>query len=319
MMLKATEVLSREEIEGLGQKSDFRAWMEVIDTWAWVAFAFILSGLFPNPVTILISLFMLGGKQLACAIIMHDASHQALFKHRELNDFVGNWLGGYPILHDVVRYRPYHLQHHIHTGTSDDPDIYLTRGYPTSRAGMLRKFGRDLLGITGIKGFVGIMMMHLGILKYTLGGSVEKIPQKGRKAGEVLETIWRNIRGPLVANSVLFGVLWLFGSPWLYLLWVGANLSTYQFCIRVRAMAEHSMVPDRSNPWTHTRTTEANLLEKMLFAPHYVNFHAEHHLLMTVPPYNLPRMHKLLIEKGYYEKGLKAPGYWEIVKMAIPV
>jgi fatty acid desaturase len=42
----------------------------------------------------------------------------------------------------------------------------------------------------------------------------------------------------------------------------------------------------------------------MLFAPHYVNYHAEHHLLMTVPPYNLRRMHSMFKERGFLEKGL---------------
>jgi fatty acid desaturase len=33
-------------------------------------------------------------------------------------------------------------------------------------------------------------------------------------------------------------------------------------------------------------------------APNRVNFHLEHHLLMTVPHYNLPRLHRMLTERG---------------------
>jgi fatty acid desaturase len=77
------------------------------------------------------------------------------------------------------------------------------------------------------------------------------------------------------------------------------------------------VVPDRTDNHLNTRTTYANFVEKMLFAPHHVNYHAEHHLLMTVPSYNLPRMHRLLKERGYFDKGLLKQNYLEIIKLAV--
>ena len=82
-------------------------------------------------------------------------------------------------------------------------------------------------------------------------------------------------------------------------------------------MAEHAMVEDTEDTLRNTRTTYANWFEKLLFAPHHVNYHVEHHLLMSVPPYNLPKMHRLLKERGFYKEGLLEQGYWDIVKMAI--
>jgi len=84
-------------------------------------------------------------------------------------------------------------------------------------------------------------------------------------------------------------------------------------------MAEHSMVQDRTNPHQNTRTTYANFLERILFAPHHVNYHAEHHLCMGAPSYNLPAMHKILLEKGYYKYGTMEPNYSSIIKRAILV
>ncbi|MGK0383467.1 MAG: fatty acid desaturase [Bacteroidia bacterium] len=105
-------------------------------------------------------------------------------------------------------------------------------------------------------------------------------------------------------TPLIWRVLWLTGNGWLYLLWIAASLTTYQFCLRIRSIAEHSVVPDRLENQTNTRTTYANIIEKMLVAPHHVNYHTEHHLLMTVPSYNLPKMHKLLKARGFFEKGL---------------
>ena len=42
----------------------------------------------------------------------------------------------------------------------------------------------------------------------------------------------------------------------------------------------------------------ARRLERLLVAPNYVNYHLEHHLVMTVPHYHLPRMHRMLRERG---------------------
>ena len=79
------------------------------------------------------------------------------------------------------------------------------------------------------------------------------------------------------------------------------------------------MVDDMENLYRNTRTTKANWLERMLFAPHHVNYHAEHHLMMAAPSYNLPKLHQLLKERGFYEKGVLETGYWNIVKQAIRI
>jgi fatty acid desaturase len=308
--------LNKEEIKGLLKKNNWKAAWEVFDTWFWIAFAFAIAGIFPNVFTIIVALFILGGKQLACAIIMHDASHHALFQTRKQNEVIGSWFGAYPIFHDLIRYRPYHLKHHVTTGTTADPDLPLTKGYPTNKAGLTRKFSRDLTGLTGVKANIGLTAMHMGFLQYHLGGMIIKIDQKGRKVTDFFTTTFKNMWGAVTVNAIMLGILWLCGAPWLYLLWVGAYFTTYNFSLRVRSIAEHSIVVNSLDNHANSRTTYANFLERMLFAPHYVNYHAEHHLLMTVPPYNLRRMHSMIKERGFFEKGLLEPNYIRIVKLA---
>ena len=309
--------LTKEEIKTVMQKSDIKAWFEIFHTWAFIAFAFALVGFFPNPFTILISLFILGGKQLACAIILHDCSHDSMFTSSKVNQLVGNWFGAYPILHDIDKYRPYHIQHHINTGLNQDPDVSLTTGYPTTRLSMARKFMRDMFGPTGLKGNIAIIMMQMGILKYALNGKAEWVSLKQKSIFEVTATAIKNLAGPIASNLILFAILFAFGQPWLYLLWVGALLTTNNFSLRVRSMAEHSMVQDRTNPQQNTRTTYANFIERILFAPHHVNYHSEHHLCMGAPCYNLPAMHKILLQKGYYQNGTMELSYSSIIKRAI--
>jgi len=93
-------------------------------------------------------------------------------------------------------------------------------------------------------------------------------------------------------------------------------LTTHQFSLRVRSIAEHSLVPDQQNPYQNSRTTYANFIEQILFAPHHVNYHSEHHLCMGVPSYNFRKMHTLLKERGYYDNATLEHGYWPTVKRA---
>jgi fatty acid desaturase len=307
--------LRPEEIKALQEKSDWHGAWEVLQVWLWIAGAMALVGLCPNVFTVIIALFIIGGKQLGCAIIMHDTSHYSLFKTRKLNEWIGNWLGAYPIFQNVTQYRPYHFEHHIATGTADDPDINLTMGYPTTGMSMFRKFIRDLAGASGIKGFFGVIMMHLGYLKYNLGNRVEKVKALGWS--KVMHNAWRNLRGPVAFHLLFFGLLWAIGQPWLYVLWWVSFFTTYNLCLRVRSIAEHSVVNDRNDPWQNTRTTYANFFEKILFAPLHVNYHVEHHLLIHAPSYNYPKMHRLLKERGFYNKGLLEPNYINIIRLAI--
>lgn len=319
------EYLSKEEIKQLHEKSDWKGFIEVTSVWFWIIFSFVLVGITPYftssklvlALVIVIALFIIGGKQLGCAIIMHDASHYSLFKTKKWNDVIGNFLGAYPIFNNVEQYRPYHFQHHIATGTNDDPDINLVKGYPAKIAGMMRKFFRDLFGLTGIKADVGLISMHLGFIKYNLGNVIEKIPEENRSWKTIFRNAFYNLRGPFLVNLILFLILFAIGKPYLYLLWLGANLTTFNFCLRVRSIAEHSVVEDTHNPYKNTRTTYANFLERILFAPLHVNYHLEHHFLQNMPSYNSPKLHILLKERGFYQFGLLKNNYIEIVKMAI--
>lgn len=57
-------------------------------------------------------------------------------------------------------------------------------------------------------------------------------------------------------------------------------------------------------------------MERALIAPNGVNYHLEHHLLMTVPHYNLPRLHRMLRDRGVLDNALIAHGYLSVLREA---
>ncbi len=189
--------LTIEERKELTQKNDIKALWGVIYHWSWIFVCFTLVYHFTNICTIILSLFIIGGRQLACAVLVHDAAHKAMFNNPTINDFMGNWFGGYPVFQDVYKYRDYHLIHHLNAGLAEDPDILLTRGYPTTQKSTIRKFIRDVTGQTGVKSLAGLVMMHLGYLDYNLGNKVKRISQKERSCSAFFKTFIKNFGGPL--------------------------------------------------------------------------------------------------------------------------
>ena len=314
---RSSPYLSPEEKKMLMTHSNWRAAGEIAIHYGWIAGALLLPWIWTTPITVIISLMILGGQQLACAVLLHDAGHYAVFKDKRLNDFVGQWLGAYPVFQNMKAYRNYHLLHHQLTGLPEDPDILLTRGYPASRASMIRKLLRDLTGLTGLKSIFGLFMMHLGLLEYNLGKKRLEFVREAFSFGKITQSALRNLSGPIIVNVIMaFLISWLL-APWIYLLWIGAYLTTFQFCIRIRSIAEHSLLDEPTNPVKNTRTTHANWFERLLFAPYHVNYHLEHHMLMTVPSYNLPKMHQLLLERGFYEEGILETGYLDVLRKTI--
>jgi fatty acid desaturase len=120
----------------------------------------------------------------------------------------------------------------------------------------------------------------------------------------------------VVTNVILLGILVAAGHPLLYLLWVGAWFSPYSLITRIRSIAEHSMVPDTTDEMKNTRTTLPRWWERLLIAPNYVNYHLEHHLIMTVPHYHLPRMHRLLRDRGVLDDACVVTGYPAVLRAA---
>jgi fatty acid desaturase len=295
------DALTRAEIQQLRQMNDWYSWVSVITNWGLVFASFALVASVPNPLTILFALAVIGTRQLGLSVLMHEAAHRTLFKNRTLNDVAGNWLCAYPVWSDIGPYRRYHLQHHAKNWTSEDPDMNLAMPFPVTWASMRRKIGRDLSGQTAWKRVQYVLKRDLGGLNIQQFGGNDS---------------WRNLRGVAITNLVLLAVLAASGHPALYLLWLGAWFTTHHLVVRLRSIAEHAMIPDPNDPLRNTRTTVARWWERLLIAPNYVNYHLEHHLIMTVPHYNLPRMHRLLRERGVLEGACVAQGYLGVLRLA---
>lgn len=295
--------LSTDEIRPLAERSDLMGFWLVAHCWGTIALAVALFAVWPNPLTFVLAVLVIGSRQLGLAILMHEAAHNALFKSRKLNDVVGEWLCGRPILAELGAYRHYHLTHHRFTQTDKDPDLALSSKFPTTRASLKRKFIRDLTGQTGYKQLAAQIMMSI-----RLAGDDDAIEAASSDFAQVFKA-----RDLFKSLPVFIGIIVLMGIIgdwwWGFAFWLLPYLTWFQFVLRVRNIAEHGATEASENPLQNTRTTLAGPIARLFVAPYWVNYHLEHHLVMHVPCWRLKRMHRLLTHKGVTQRMRVAPSY----------
>lgn len=294
------QYLDKALIKRFSKRSDLMgAWM-VFHVWAVCFLAAAAAVVWPNVLTIPLAVLIIGSRQHGMAILMHDAAHGVLFNNRELNDFAGQYVLGAPYGGDMYAYRHYHLRHHKYTQSEDDPDIGLSAKFPVSKQSLRRKFIRDITGQT----FLRIRLAQMSPEKMEgLDGS--DAFQKGSP--------WPT----LIINVAMFAALANWGYWWAYFALWALPLMTWFFAVlRLRNIAEHAMTTNDDNVLTHARTTQANWIERIFFAPYYVNYHVEHHAYMYVPCYNLPALHRAMVAKGYGGEMETKSGYADVLRVA---
>jgi fatty acid desaturase len=298
-----TKVFTPEEMASVRARSDVTGLLCVAHAWLVIGAAMAVYALWPNPLTFLAAVIVIGGRQLGLAILMHDAAHGVLTRTKWLNEWVGQWLCAYPVLGNMITYRHYHLLHHRRTQQPDDPDIGLSAPFPITRTSFKRKMIRDITGQTGFKQRKVQFLNAIG--------------RPGEPLADRMRNYWRRLGRQTLVNLILLALMTAFGKPHYYLMfWALPNLTWHMVITRIRNIAEHAVVPDNDDVLRSARTTYATWLERALVAPYWVNYHVDHHVLFYVSCYNLPKLHALLLAKGYGPKMEIQPSYWTILKLA---
>lgn len=301
--MKIKDYLDKDEIRYFTRRSNLLAWRTVVVTWVTIFAIFAMVDTWTNPVTIVLAVILLAGRQLGLAVIVHECGHHTLFRTEALNRVVGQWLCGYVSLQDMYKYAAGHSYHHKLAGTPEDPDLPNYRAYPVTADSFRRKVIRDLTGQTGSKLLMFVLRRASEIFSSD--------PEVRRKALPFAHQV-------LVAGlfATLLGVLF---QPWFYLLWLAAFLSPYMLIVRIRQVAEHAAVPDlfAADPRLNTRTTIPTWWERLCFAPNYVNYHLEHHFMASVPCYHLRELHRRLKSRGAYEHTRIFHGYLEVLRHTV--
>lgn len=327
--VRPTEIFAAAEWQALTRVSRWRGLWLVVHAWGAVALILAATLWIGHWLAWIPAILLLGGRQLGLAILMHDAAHGLLHPNRRTNNWLGEWLTGAAVGSDLKSYRAYHLTHHRFTQQAEDPDLGLSKPFPTTRASLWRKIARDLTGQTFFKqrsaqfalawrggDTAGNRDAAAGTPFNRQGAAGINGPAATGDAGAI--AVAQAVGRFLLLQAVLLAFsLALYGwTP--FLLWIVALATSFQLALRIRNIAEHACThTGPGDPFSHARTTAASLTERALVAPYWVNFHAEHHLFMGVPCYNLPCAHLLLIERGFGERMTLADSYASVMRTVV--
>jgi len=318
---RASDFFSREEIATFISPSASRGLLLVAHCWLmivaiWCGGVLVASSALPlivKALLLLLAIPLMGARQLGLAILNHDGAHFTLHPDRKVNDWVSQWLLNRPLFGgSVIGYRKYHLNHHRFTQQDNDPDLHLSAKFPITKSSFKRKVWRDLTGQTGLKQYGALIKASID------RGKTEHDISAGPGMGSSGNGFWHRFGPNLAINVLFFAAFALAGVWYLYvLLWLLPAFTWERLITRLRNIGEHAVVPDNNDRLRNTRTVLASIWERALIAPYFVNYHLEHHLLVSAPCFRLRDMHEALIAKGYGPSMETKNGYAALLEVAL--
>src|SRR6478672_7513935 len=113
--IPARELLAPPELAQLRERVAWKGIALIAHAWGVILGSIALVAIFPNPLTYIVAVVLIGSRQLGLAILMHDGAHGCLSRNATRNMALSQWFCAYPVFADTVAYRSYHLQHHQRT------------------------------------------------------------------------------------------------------------------------------------------------------------------------------------------------------------
>ena len=236
------------------------------------------------------AILVIGNRQHALGVLMHEGVHYRVTGRHWSNEIISDLLAGYPIFISTFNYRVFHLAHHAHLDTPEDPEGKFYKAFPKESRFPVHPVRFGLVVLRDLSGLWPAALKFLGRLLWRL---------PGQRLGDLVPIAL--LQGGVAAICYSVGALHVY-----VLLWLVPMYTVFPVIFRIRAITEHHGIEEaglkryvREAPDT-LRTTRSigGVLGRTLFGPHCINYHIEHHLYPSVPFYNLPRLSQELAQRA---------------------
>ncbi len=255
------------ELKALHGPNLFKWSLRALRNWCEIILTFVIAHLWDHPIGYVLAWIILGTRLHGLALLGHEGIHRCISPNRRLNNFLANILCALPLQQTLNWFSKFHLDHHNHLQTNDDPEIHF-RGHSPKRWSLpLTPTKRIKLLLLDLSG-VGVWE-SANVLRHTF-----------KSLG-----FW-DLFLPLLFWASVWGIFWKLNLLWVPAMWSVVMLTSYWAMFRQRALVEHLGTNE-------THRTHATLLERFFFLPHNCWYHFEHHEWQGIPCWNLPKARKL--------------------------
>jgi fatty acid desaturase len=250
--------------------------------WLTAVAAIALFWVHPAWYSFALAFLVVSSRQQALLNCEHECVHRKFLRSRRWNERVGRYLCAAPVGSPFSAAQARHLAHHRLLGTPEDPDLALHSGAPPKNTpiGLIRYFAHALVG---------------GYALMVLLGPKDEVARSTPSASR------HDLAALVFVHTALATIAALVTAWWVYpALWLAPLLTTTALCHLVRSFVEHAITEDEGE--THANrliTISSNWLERAFVSPYFMNYHAEHHLVPSVPA---PRLRELRERIGRHEE-----------------
>lgn len=258
------------KIKDLMKLNPSRWLMNVFVDWFLIGLVFYQARYFNNLISYGFAIFILGSLQHAIGILGHDGAHRRISKNKFINDQLTTYLCLAPLMMPFKLYQDFHFSHHRFTGTENDGEMEYKKSLaphwdlPIKRFYIYKNLILDYLGF----GIPIVFKMAKSTDEATLK---DKIP---------MFLFWIPVASLCYFTSNL----------WILLIWFTAMGTSFWAAFRFRLWAEHMGT-------SITHRYQSTFIQRLLWLPHNIDIHWEHHKYPSVPFWNLKKLRNLLLEE----------------------
>ena len=286
-----------EILSQLSKISPLKMALAIFNDWFFIVLIILVcDNFFSWPLYIFSALFI-STKMHALGVLSHDAVHYRIAPKKIINDLIANLFLCWPLFIKVQGYRNEHFPHHKYVNSDLDPDLIRKKNhpdwiFPKTKRNLFKIFLFDILGIN--------LGQYAKRLKFSLHYQSKKKEAPSMQLGRILFYL-------IIVSFLQSQNLW----KEFFLYWIIPYITFFKAIRRIRTLAEHFAIKNGD-----TRTVLPFFWERLLFSPHSVNFHAEHHLFPHIPFYNLKKLHKALMNSPYKDQLYFTKSYLGVIKEA---
>ncbi|CCF15394.1 fatty acid desaturase family protein [Brevibacillus laterosporus GI-9] len=283
------------QLKGLQKKNNWYNFFALGLDWSLIALVILLAHVYQNLWTYIGAIIVIGGRMRGLDNLMHEASHNMLFKSRWLNKWVGSIFIAFPVITNYKAYCDSHYRHHKYLWTDKDPDTSELKAMGLNHAVISKKYFifRYIFG--------SIFIKH--VFRNVLSAGIRLFSKQDQTIVEYIIKLclWSSV----IALSIIYH-FWLE----LILYWFVPLVTVFPVIRFWSDLADHSGL-ETSDPLYSSRNSYGNCLERLILYPHHDTYHIVHHLFPYIPHYNLKKAHLVLMNNADYAKAHHCTGFFK--------